>query len=889
MNQNGDKPSHGGDRLYMAKHTDVPEKDILDFSVNVRPDGPLPSLMGAITRAINDIGVYPTPHAEEAVQAASDLYGLPVSSFVFGNGTTEIIRALCLLLKKRGCPCAAIPEPAFCEYASGWELTGLPLLRQQCAIVRKPSAVRPGDTDIDFRLPADWILSLPEGCAVFFANPGNPAGSFLPRPRLEALIRKRPDLVWIIDEAFMRYAGPDRVFSAIPLLKKGVLPGNCRLAVLRSLTKFEGLAGLRLGFMAASGDLADTVRAILPGWNLNCLAQAAAKAALSSSAESLAEEKEARRQNLALRRDLMTRLRDLPLTFCRSKGNYLLVQLNEPRPALGAELLARFGIALRDCSDYHGLGGGSWYRMGVRTPEDHARLASALTKLLTPSEAPAILRKKRPALMLQGTCSNAGKSILTAAFCRILREDGFDAAPFKAQNMSLNSGVAPDGGEMGRAQILQAQAAGINPDCRMNPVLLKPSTDRGSQVIVLGRPAGFVEAKEFGSLRARLWERVTGAYASLSAEHGVMVLEGAGSPGEINLKKNDIVNMAMAREAGAKVLLAGDIDRGGLYASFLGTWLTFTPEERRLLAGFLVNRFRGDPSLLAPAHEYLGRATGAPVLGVIPYIRSLNLPEEDSLSWNGALNAPSAEPDALNVAVVILGHTSNYTDMAPLAMEPDVNLRAVRRPSEWGRPDLVIIPGSRNTALDLAKLRESGLDALIRRHAEKNGWTLGICGGMQILGEKIRDPLSVETRQKSTDGLGLLPLETDLASAKTLRRVENVATPLGVPASGYEIHHGVTRPTAEGLTFFGKEEEEGAVLGAGRGRCWGTYLHGLFDNDAFRRAFLNRVRSSLGLAPREAGLVSYDTERAISRLASIVRGHTDMDAIYRILGLKGRR
>ena len=367
------------------------------------------------------------------------------------------------------------------------------------------------------------------------------------------------------------------------------------------------------------------------------------------------------------------------------------------------------------------------------------------------------------------------------------------------------------------------------------------------------------------------------------------MIEGAGSPAEINLRENDIVNMAMAREAGAKVLLAGDIDRGGLYASFLGTWLTFTPEERRLLAGFLVNRFRGDPSLLAPAHEYLGRATGAPVLGVIPYIRSLNLPEEDSLSWNGALNAPSAEPDALNVAVVILGHTSNYTDMAPLAMEPDVNLRAVRRPSEWGRPDLVIIPGSRNTALDLAKLRESGLDALIRRHAEKNGWTLGICGGMQILGEKIRDPLSVETRQKSTDGLGLLPLETDLASAKTLRRVENVATPLGVPASGYEIHHGVTRPTAEGLTFFGKEEEEGAVLGAGRGRCWGTYLHGLFDNDAFRRAFLNRVRSSLGLAPREAGLVSYDTERAISRLASIVRGHTDMDAIYRILGLKGRR
>ena len=883
----GNRPSHGGDRLFMARHTDVPEKDILDFSVNVRPDGPLPSLTGAITHALNDIGVYPSPHAEEAMAAAAALYDLPASSFVFGNGTTEIIKALCLVLRKRGCPCAAIPEPAFCEYAAGWELTGLPLLREQCAIVKRPGLVRENDTDIDFRLPSDWLLSLPEGCAVFLANPGNPAGSFLPRRRLESLIRKRPDLVWVLDEAFMRYAGPDRYFSAIPLLQEGVLPAGCRLVVLRSLTKFEGLAGIRLGFMAAREDLAEDVRHILPGWNVNCIAQAAARAALSSSPETLREERGTRRQNLILRRDLMRKLRDLPLTFCRSRGNYLLVRLHAPRPDLNAVLLSRFGIALRDCSDYRGLEDGSWYRMGVRTPADHARLAEALRQILLPG-APAILKKKRPALMLQGTCSNAGKSILTAAFCRILRQDGFDVCPFKAQNMSLNSGVTADGDELSRSQLLQAQAAGLDPDCRMNPVLLKPSTDRGSQVVVLGHPCGSVEARDFGSLKTRLWGRVCESYASLSAEHEIMVLEGAGSPGEINLKKNDIVNMAMAREAEARVLLAGDIDRGGLYASFLGTWLTFTPSERSLLAGFLVNRFRGDPSLLAPAHDYILKATGAPVLGVIPYIRDLNLPEEDSLSWNGALNAPSTVPDDVDTAVVLLGHTSNYTDMAPLAMEPDVNLRAVRRPSEWGHPDLVILPGSKNTALDIAKLRESGLDALIRKHAEKGGWTLGICGGMQVLGEKVTDPLRVETARGSTAGLGLLPLETELAADKTLRRVENVATPLGVPASGYEIHHGVTRPTRDGLTFFGREKEEGAVCGAGTGRIWGTYLHGIFDNDAFRRAFLNRVRASLGLAPREGGAVSYDTEKGLDRLAAIVRAGTDMDAVYKILGLGSR-
>ena len=497
-----------------------------------------------------------------------------------------------------------------------------------------------------------------------------------------------------------------------------------------------------------------------------------------------------------------------------------------------------------------------------------------------------------PALMLQGTSSNAGKSILAAAYCRIFRQDGYSVAPFKAQNMSLNSGVTAAGDEMGRAQIVQAQAALVDPDARMNPILLKPHSDTGSQVVVLGQPIGHMGVLDYFKKKKELWKTVTEAYDSLAADHDVMVLEGAGSPGEINLKEHDVVNMRMAEHARASVLLVGDIDRGGVYASFLGTWMTFTDAERRLLTGYIVNRFRGDASLLGPAHEYMLDHTGTPVLGTIPYIRDLNIPEEDmaGFSW-GHTDCGEKKAGTLDIAVVMLRHVSNYTDFAPLAAEPDVRLRPVRRAEEWGDPDVVMLPGSKSVVLDLDDLRRSGLADNILGHAERGKWIFGICGGLQILGRAILDPHGIESAAPEVPGLGLMDLRSTFAADKTLVRVARAETPLGVPSGGYEIHHGLTDHGPSALPLFLRADrtypsEAERICGYVSGRRWATYLHGVFDDDTFRRTWIDHVRTDLGLTPQRRCLASYDLEKALDRLADVVRANSDMETIYRSMGLK---
>lgn len=500
--------------------------------------------------------------------------------------------------------------------------------------------------------------------------------------------------------------------------------------------------------------------------------------------------------------------------------------------------------------------------------------------------------RRTPALMLQGTSSNAGKSILTAAYCRIFRQDGFSVAPFKAQNMSLNSGVTTAGEEMGRAQIVQAQAARVDPDARMNPILLKPHSDTGSQVVRLGQPMGHMGVHEYITKKQDLWHTVSSAYDSLAAEYDMIILEGAGSPGEVNLKSHDLVNMRMAEYAHASVLLVGDIDRGGVYASFLGTWMTLTAAERRLLTGYIVNRFRGDASLLDPAHDYMRMHTGIPVLGVIPHIRDLNIPEEDmaGFSWGQNADCSPPSPGTLDIVVVMLRHVSNYTDFAPLAAEPDVRLRPVRRPEEWGQPHVVMLPGSKSVVPDLDDLRRIGLADKILDHARRGQWVFGICGGLQILGRHILDPEGVESSATEVQGLGIMDLRSTFAADKTLVRVEHAQTPLGLPSGGYEIHHGVTEHGPDALPLFLRTGPAWTSLaertcGYVTGRCWATYLHGIFDNDAFRRAWLDHVRADVGLRPQGRGLASYDLEKALDRLADIVRENSDLKSICKCLGI----
>ena len=932
--------AHGGDLLRMAATAGRDPASLLDFSVNVRPEGPPEFIRAALFRAMTALAAYPSPHAEEAMLAAARHHGMDASRFVFGSGSNELIHALARVLRKRGVPSVRVVEPAFSEYAIACRLAGIKAIPVWGGIIEKNQCVPTTDTGKDEAVPTrdllDALTDAPEGSAVFLANPGNPSGLFRTPEECLRLMSSRSDLLWIIDEAFVEYAGTETEASVLQRLPKNGI-------VLRSLTKFHAVPGVRLGYLAADAELAQAIRDELPAWSVNAFALAAAQAVFADTSDFAAQ---ARAENAERRADLAAALSSLPgIEVYPSAANYVLFRWpGAPRNLLGI-LLKRFGIAVRDCSNYHGLKDGSWFRAAVRFPEDHRRLAEALSAIRetthgvsssplpeTPASpesgnkdsinikvlgrggmgawgkggespspegfllpSPGISRRPprhTPALMLQGASSNAGKSILAAAYCRIFRQDGYSVAPFKAQNMSLNSGVTAAGDEMGRAQIVQAQAALVDPDARMNPILLKPHSDTGSQVVVLGQPIGHMGVLDYFKKKKELWKTVTEAYDSLAADHDVMVLEGAGSPGEINLKEHDVVNMRMAEHARASVLLVGDIDRGGVYASFLGTWMTFTDAERRLLTGYIVNRFRGDASLLGPAHEYMLDHTGIPVLGTIPYIRDLNIPEEDmaGFSW-GHTDCGGKKAGTLDIAVVMLRHVSNYTDFAPLAAEPDVRLRPVRRAEEWGDPDVVMLPGSKSVVPDLDDLRRSGLADNILGHAERGKWIFGICGGLQILGRAILDPHGIESAAPEVPGLGLMDLRSTFAADKTLVRVARAETPLGVPSGGYEIHHGLTDHGPSALPLFLRADraypsEAERICGYVSGRRWATYLHGVFDDDTFRRAWIDHVRTDLGLTPQRRCLASYDLEKALDRLADVVRANSDMETIYRSMGLK---
>jgi len=591
------------------------------------------------------------------------------------------------------------------------------------------------------------------------------------------------------------------------------------------------------------------------------------------------------------RRELRAGLADLDGVLCYpGRANFLLLRLDHPRydgSELAETLLKTQRIAIRSCVNYTGLDH-RFVRIAVRSGAENSRLLEGLAEILQPGsrvKKTGARARKKPALMLLGTGSDVGKSVLVAALGRILLQDGVRVAPFKAQNMSLNSYVTRDGGEMGRAQVVQAQACRLDPDVRMNPVLLKPSSDVGSQVIVNGRPVGNMKVREYVAYKKELWQQVCRSYESLAAEHEVMLLEGAGSPGEVNLKSHDIVNTRMAEYAGARTLLVGDIDRGGVYASFIGHYEVMEPWERELLAGFVINRFRGDASLLGPAHEFVQRSTGQPVLGVIPWLADLGLPQEDSVSFKAGLFS-SRPPSGPHVEVVLLDlpHISNFTDVEPFLEEADVHLRIVGRVEDLGEPDAIIVPGSKNVPADLAFVQDSGLGGALQSALNQGGELVGICGGFQMLGQRVLDPEGLESsRGESCPGLALLEMETVLAGEKTLTAKEGVHLPSGCRVRGYEIHHGLSRGEGEAILHF----TDGSACGQGveEPLVWGSYLHGIFDSDEFRRWWLNRLRKRKGLMPLSGPGASYDLEPALDRLAAVVRRQLDMDAVYPLLGL----
>jgi adenosylcobyric acid synthase len=494
--------------------------------------------------------------------------------------------------------------------------------------------------------------------------------------------------------------------------------------------------------------------------------------------------------------------------------------------------------------------------------------------------------------MIQGTASSVGKSIMVAALCRIFKQDGYNVAPFKAQNMALNSFVTAGGGEIGRAQVVQAEAAGIAPTVDMNPVLLKPTTDTGCQVIVLGKVARTISARDYYKYTPTLLKTVLESLERLRAAYDIVAIEGAGSPAEINLKDKEIVNMRVAKMSGTPVLLVGDIDKGGVFASLVGTLELLDEDERHYVKGLIINKFRGDVTLIKSAIELLEKRTGKPVLGVVPYFRDIRIAQEDSVYLDERQESPATGD--LDIAVIRLPHISNYDDFDPLEEESCL-VKYITRRFELGNPHLIILPGTKSTIADLNYLHLSGLATSILARAKAGTPVVGICGGYQMLGRKILDPQGIESKETEVAGLGLLNVVTEFAPEKSTSQVRArvladiglLSGTKGLELTGYEIHMGHTRSEERDDAFQITETPQGpadytdGVLNP-RGMILGTYLHGLFHNDDFRQAFLNTLRNYWGL-PESKDSSTIEKERQYDKLAELIRRSLDIAQIYRIM------
>ena len=489
------------------------------------------------------------------------------------------------------------------------------------------------------------------------------------------------------------------------------------------------------------------------------------------------------------------------------------------------------------------------------------------------------------AIMIQGTMSNAGKSLLAAGLCRIFQQDGYRVAPFKSQNMALNSYITEEGLEMGRAQVMQAECCKIPPSVKMNPILLKPTNDVGSQVIVNGEVLGTMSARDYFSYKKQLIPEIMKAYDALAAENDIIVIEGAGSPAEINLKQDDIVNMGMAKLAKAPVLLVGDIDRGGVFAQLIGTVMLLEEDEKEMVKGLIINKFRGDKTILDPGIEMLEERAGIPVVGVAPYMR-LQVEDEDSLTERFSKDQ---EIGLIDLAVIRLPRISNFTDFNPFEAIPGVTVRYVETVHELKHPDVIFLPGTKNTIEDLRWLRQSGLEAAILKHAAEGKVVFGICGGYQMLGERISDPSGVESGGEIR-GLGLLPMETVFEQEKTRTRISGTFLEMGgilralsgQPFEGYEIHMG-TSAWKEGAVPLIQVDEKAA--GTCHGNIYGSYVHGIFDRSEAAGALVQAVGNAKGISTEDMKSVDFQAfkETQYDLLADGLRKSMDMEKIYQIL------
>lgn len=861
---------HGGDIFQAADYCGCSPEEIIDFSANINPYGPPIGLNSVLAENFWRIVHYPEPHSQSLVEKASGFFQIPPEMIIAANGATEILDIIPRIFIRDQ---AVISVPAYAGYFESAIKNNLPVRYVSCS----------GPQDILSTTTENISEALDSKSIVFLGRPGNPAGDILDAGLLKTLISGNPESFFVIDESFLDFA---------PQEKSLVHANFENLLIVRSLTKIFSLPGLRLGLAMGHPQTMSRLRQSLSPWSVNSFAQAAGAYCLQQT-DFIKDS--VNKLNLS-RQAFADHLKQIPwLKVFKGQGNFLLCRINDCRftaHELCLKLLFK-KILIRPASNFYGLDQ-YFFRLAVKNDADNQFLCSCLESLekgIIRSVPSRIASSATPAIMFQGTCSGAGKSLMAAALCRILHQDGIRVAPFKSQNMSLNSYVTGEGHEMGRAQVVQAIASGLEPDSRMNPVLLKPCSETGSQVIVQGRSQGNMEINDYISYKRSLFARVRDIYDELSADYQVMVLEGAGSPAEINLKKHDIVNMNMACHANARVILVGDIDRGGVFASFLGTYQMLLPWEKDLLSGMIINKFRGQKELLQSAIDYTVRETGKEFFGVVPFVHNLGIPEEDSVTFKNHKFSKSAEiPQCLHIGLVDLPHISNFTDFDPLAAEPDVTMTIVRSPADFSNDfDIVIIPGSKSVISDLKTLKNSGLDRRIMEFIHYPGKELvGICGGFQMLGTGISDPYSLESKHGIIKGLGILPLETVIKEHKILKQVNavwNDGSGKTLYFKGYEIHQG--RTTISGPVQQPATNSDGELLSAAHVSLpvWGTYLHGVFDDDQLRRHLLNRARIRKGLSPLEGVQSAYDVDQALDKLALAVRRSVDIKGLYSLLGI----
>ncbi len=841
---------HGG-RLREAQ-LKFGRSDFLDFSVNtnafLQAPAPPPSvpLWDAISR-------YPDADAAALTQRLSLLHGVEPAHIL---PTAGAIEALYLATRLFAGHQAVVFQPAFADYARACTAAGVQV--RTASLLPDPPSV---DSVVETLHGADVVL---------LGNPNNPTGRLFSNLAKYLRAPALSHLAWIIDEAFIEFVPEPERHS---LLQN--LASHPNVIVLRAMTKSWSVPGLRLGFAATSNPVwMRQLRAWQPPWSVNGVAETWALTHLTPERQT--QLLTGLRQLPEAREELATGISALPgLEALPSDANFLLVHTSLQSSDELFEKLGQQGFIVRICHGFEHLDQDRYVRVAVRSRADNARLLDALAVATKGAPRTHTARKAQGmrAISILGTSSNSGKSWVATAMCAWLRRRGLRVAPFKAQNMSNNSAVTADGGEIGRAQAVQAEACGLLPSVRMNPILLKPSGQLGSQLVRLGRAEGHIKAADYYKRIEELWPTVTESLSYWESRCEVLVLEGAGSPVELNLMRRDLVNLRPVRHLDSRWLLVADIERGGVFAQAAGTWALLESEDRARCAGLIVNKFRGDLSLFSDAARYFAPHFGAPLLGTLPYAQELQPESEDSLS-----TGPVQDPTGAPIHWIRFPRTSNSQDAHPWHLDQGVRVEWVDQPAALSDARVIVLPGTKDTLADLRWLKASGLATAILQAHQRGCLILGVCGGFQMLGTRLADPDGLAGEAGEEAGLGLLPVETWFSAQKEVRQVEAIFQ--GERWQAYEIHMGRSRagtvcePLLQVTDTQGSREE-----GYTHGKVWGTYLHGFFEASQVRRE-IGRVA---GLSSHRVSSQSFRRQREAlyNGMADLLEEHLNLEELWR--------